>query len=142
MILAQILRLKGDGVVCVSQSVLLREAVMTLDRSSVGALVLRTSEGAVAGVFSERDLVKALARHGSDALLEQVSTFVSHDVPLARPEDTVLGAMQLMTVRRVRHLPVVTGDVLEGVVSLGDLVKWRIAEADAEVDAIRSYIQH
>jgi CBS domain-containing protein len=115
---------------------------MTLDRSSVGALVLRTSEGAVAGVFSERDLVKALARHGSDALLEQVSTFVSHDVPLARPEDTVLGAMQLMTVRRVRHLPVVTGDVLEGVVSLGDLVKWRIAEADAEVDAIRSYIQH
>ncbi len=142
MILAQILRIKGSGVVCSSPSIRLREAAKALAGNKVGALVVRGTDGGVDGLFSERDLVSAIAQCGGIALDAPVSSFVSGCFSAVRPDESVFRAMQMMTQRRVRHLPVINERELVGVVSIGDLVKWRIAEADADVDAMRAYIQH
>ncbi|MEZ5939049.1 MAG: CBS domain-containing protein [Hyphomonadaceae bacterium] len=141
MILEQILREKGGSVYSVSENATLKEAAELLDSRKVGAMVILGESGKVIGVFSERDLVRAVARTGPDALSQRVADFMTRKVVTADPQETVDAAMERMTDRRIRHLPVVSGQQLKGVVSIGDLVKWRIAEARAEVDAIRSYIQ-
>ena len=90
---------------------------------------------------TERDIVKHIAKSGASALGNTVGGAMTRQVVTARARDTVESAMSKMTDRRIRHLPVVESGRMLGVVSIGDLVKWRIAEADAEVNAIRSYIQ-
>ena len=141
MILGNILREKGGGVISVAETAPLAEAAKKLDEHRVGAMVILGEAGSVIGVFSERDLVRALAKHGAAALDIPVADCMTRKVVTARRDDTVDQAMNAMTDRRIRHLPVVEGGKLLGIVSIGDLVKCRIAEADAEVDAIRSYIQ-
>jgi CBS domain-containing protein len=141
MILEQILKEKGGQVFSVAESASLRECAELLDARKVGAMVILNEAGMVIGVISERDIVKAIARGGPSALKAPVADSMSRQVVTAKPTDTVEHAMDRMTDRRIRHLPVVAGQRLLGVVSIGDLVKWRIAEATAEVDAIRQYIQ-
>jgi CBS domain-containing protein len=141
MILEQILREKGGQVYSVAESATLKEAAELLDARKVGAMVILNEGGAVIGVISERDIVRAVARAGVAGLKQPVSDSMSRQVVTARPKETIETAMDRMTDRRIRHLPVVEGGRLLGVVSIGDLVKWRIAEATAEVAAIRSYIQ-
>jgi CBS domain-containing protein len=141
MILEQILREKGGQVYSVAESASLKEAAELLDARKVGAMVILNEGGAVIGVISERDIVRAVARAGAAGLKQPVSDSMSRQVVTARPKETIEAAMDRMTDRRIRHLPVVEGGRLLGVVSIGDLVKWRIAEATAEVAAIRSYIQ-
>jgi CBS domain-containing protein len=145
MILEQILREKGSEVYSVAESATLKEAAELLDTRRVGAMVILGESGgesgAIIGVFSERDLVRAIARMGAAALKSTVADSMSRHVVTAGPSDTIEETMGRMTDRRIRHLPVVDGGRLTGVVSIGDLVKWRIAEASAEVEAIRSYIQ-
>jgi CBS domain-containing protein len=141
MILEQILREKGGQVYSVAESATLKEAAELLDARKVGAMVILNEGGAVIGVISERDIVRAVARAGAAGLKQPVSDSMSRQVVTARPKETIEAAMDRMTDRRIRHLPVVEGGRLLGVVSIGDLVKWRIAEATAEVAAIRSYIQ-
>jgi CBS domain-containing protein len=141
MILEQILRDKGGQVYSVAESATLKEAAELLDARKVGAMVILNEAGGLIGVFSERDLVRAVARGGPAALKSSVADSMTRQVVTARPSETVETAMERMTDRRIRHLPVVEGGRLIGVVSIGDLVKWRIAEAAAEVAAIRSYIQ-
>lgn len=141
MILEQILREKGSQVFSIAESATLKEAAELLDARKVGAMVILNEAGMVNGVISERDIVRAVARGGPAALKSSVADSMSRQVVFARPTDTVEHAMDSMTDRRIRHLPVVAGQRLLGVVSIGDLVKWRIAEAAAEVAAIRSYIQ-
>lgn len=141
MILEQILREKGGEVYSVAESATLKEAADLLDARRVGAMVILGESGAIIGVFSERDLVRAVAKMGAAALKSTVADSMSRHVVTARPSDTIEETMGRMTDRRIRHLPVVDSGRLTGVVSIGDLVKWRIAEASAEVDAIRSYIQ-
>jgi CBS domain-containing protein len=141
MILEQILREKGSEVYSVAESATLKEAADLLDSRRVGAMVILGESGAIIGVFSERDLVRAIAKMGAAALKSTVADPMSRHVVTAKPCDTIEETMARMTDRRIRHLPVVDGARLTGVVSIGDLVKWRIAEASAEVEAIRSYIQ-
>ncbi|HEV7689481.1 MAG TPA: CBS domain-containing protein [Hyphomonadaceae bacterium] len=141
MILEQILREKGGTVYSVAESASLREAAELLDSRKVGAMVILNEGGALIGVISERDIVRAVARGGPAALKSLVSEAMTRQVVTAKPRETIEAAMDRMTDRRIRHLPVVDGGRLMGVVSIGDLVKWRIAEATAEVAAIRSYIQ-
>ena len=124
-----------------AESATLKEAAELLDTRRVGAMVILNEAGGVIGVLSERDIVRNIARIGANALKCTVGEVMTRQVVTARPRDTVEVAMDRMTDRRIRHLPVVEGGRLLGVVSIGDLVKWRIAEADAEVSAIRSYIQ-
>jgi len=141
MILEQILREKGGTVYSVAESASLKEAAELLDSRKVGAMVILNEGGALIGVISERDIVRAVARGGPAALKSLVSEAMTRQVVTAKPRETIEAAMDRMTDRRIRHLPVVEGGRLMGVVSIGDLVKWRIAEATAEVAAIRSYIQ-
>jgi CBS domain-containing protein len=141
MILEQILREKGGTVYSVAESASLKEAAELLDSRKVGAMVILNEGGALIGVISERDIVRAVARGGPAALKSLVSEAMTRQVVTAKPRETIEVAMDRMTDRRIRHLPVVEGGRLMGVVSIGDLVKWRIAEATAEVAAIRSYIQ-
>lgn len=141
MILANILRQKGGDVISVAETATLQEAAVKLDELKVGAMVILGEAGSVIGVFSERDLARAVARKGAEAMTVSVSECMTRKVVTAHPMDTVDQAMNAMTDRRIRHLPVVDDGKLLGVVSIGDLVKMRIAEAYAEVDAIRSYIQ-
>lgn len=141
MFLEQILREKGQLVYSVAESATLKEAAELLDSRKVGAMVVLNEAGGLIGVLSERDIVRSIAKMGAAALKSTVGEVMTRHVVTARPRDTLEGAMDRMTDRRIRHLPVVEGGRLHGVVSIGDLVKWRIAEADAEIDAIRSYIQ-
>jgi CBS domain-containing protein len=119
----------------------LKEAAELLDARKVGAMVILNEAGHLIGVISERDIVRAVARGGPAALKSSVAESMTRQVVTARLADTVESAMERMTDRRIRHLPVVESGRLVGLVSIGDLVKWRIAEATAEVAAIRSYIQ-
>ena len=141
MILEQILKQKGGNVYSVAESASLKEAAELLDARKVGAMVILGEAGSLIGVISERDIVRAVARGGPAALKHPVSESMTRQVVTAKPNETIEIAMDRMTDRRIRHLPVVEGGRMIGVVSIGDLVKWRLAEAAAEVAAIRSYIQ-
>jgi CBS domain-containing protein len=141
MILEQILREKGGQVYSVPESATLKEAADLLDSRKVGAMVILNEAGGVIGVISERDIVRNVARIGADALKCTVGEVMTRKVVTVRPRESLESAMDLMTDRRIRHLPVVESGRLLGVISIGDLVKWRIAEAHAEVEAVRSFIQ-
>jgi CBS domain-containing protein len=141
MILEQILKQKGGQVYAVAESATLKEAAELLDARKVGAMVILGEAGSLIGVISERDIVRAVARSGPAALKQLVSESMTRQVVTAKPNESIETAMDRMTDRRIRHLPVVESGRLIGVVSIGDLVKWRLAEAAAEVEAIRSYIQ-
>ncbi len=95
---------------------------------------------AVVGIFSERDLVYALAKHGAAALDQPISAVMTSPAVGASPDTSVLAALSLMTRRRIRHLPIIDGGRLTGFVSIGDLVKYRIDRIEADAEAMRSYI--
>jgi CBS domain-containing protein len=141
MFLEQILKEKGAQIYSVAESATLKECAELLETRRVGAMVILNEGGSLIGVVSERDIVRNIARSGAAALQCTVGEVMTRKVETARPRDTIESAMERMTDRRIRHLPVVEGGRMIGLVSIGDLVKWRIAEATAEVNAIRSYIQ-
>lgn len=141
MFLEQIVKEKGGQVYSVAESATLKECAELLEKRKVGAMVILNEAGSLIGVISERDIVRNIAKSGAAALSATVGQAMTRQVVTARPRDTVESAMSRMTDRRIRHLPVLEGGRMIGVVSIGDLVKWRLAEADAEVEAIRSYIQ-
>jgi CBS domain-containing protein len=141
MFLEQIVKEKGGQVYSVAESATLKECAELLEKRKVGAMVILNEAGSLIGVISERDIVRNIAKSGAAALACRVGEVMTRQVVTARPRDTVESAMARMTDRRIRHLPVLEGGRLVGVVSIGDLVKWRLADAVAEVEAIRSYIQ-
>ena len=140
MLIAQIVRDKGAVVHTLAASATLEDAARELNEKRVGALVVMDAEGAIIGVFSERDLVREVARRGAEALQDKVFNAMSHEVFTAHPEETIDDCLARMTDRRVRHLPVVEEVRLVGNVSIGDLVKHRIALAEAESAAMQAYI--
>lgn len=139
MLVAEILKGKGQAVFTLSPDTSLTEACAELDRKRVGALIVCQGDDVV-GVFSERDVVRAIAHDGAAALSRPVSHFMTTDVIFAEPGETVAVLMGRMTDRRVRHLPVLQGGQLAGVVSIGDIVKCQIAEATQEAESLRTYI--
>lgn len=140
MLIAQIIRDKGSVVHTLAASATLEDAARELDEKRVGALVVIDAEGAIIGVFSERDLVREIARRGARALQDDVASAMSRDVFTAHPDETIDDCLSRMTDRRVRHLPVLEEVRLIGIVSIGDLVKHRIALAEAESAAMQAYI--
>jgi CBS domain-containing protein len=140
MLIAHVIREKGAAVYTLAASATLEEAARELIEKRVGALVVIGPEGEIAGVFSERDLVREVARRGAGALTDQVGAAMSRDVVTAHPDETIDDCLGRMTDRRVRHLPVVEEVRLIGIVSIGDLVKHRIAAAEAESAAMQAYI--
>ena len=94
----------------------------------------------LAGIVSERDIIRALAEAGGAALNQPVSNYMTKDVLVAAPNETIDGMLSQMTDRRIRHLPVCDRGRLIGIVSIGDLVKYKISEVEAEADGLKAYI--
>jgi len=140
MNVAAILKEKGRGVFTAQPEVPLQEIARELAQNGVGCIVLVDKKGAICGIVSERDIVRALAQGGSRTLDAPVSKAMTKDVFICREADTIDELMAEMTVRRVRHIPVVEDGELVGIVSIGDVVKHRIAEAEMEAAAMRAYI--
>lgn len=139
MLVAEILKSKGDAVFSIAPDLTVAQACAELESKRVGALIV-CDQDRVVGVFSERDVVKAVAADGGDALNRPVSDYMSGDVVFADPGETVAILMGRMTDRRIRHLPVLRDSRLCGVISIGDVVKCQIAEATHEAESLRTYI--
>lgn len=140
MLIMHILRDKGEKVHTIQGDATLEEAARELNTRRVGAIVVLDAEGVLAGVLSERDIVREVARGGARALSGPVSEAMTRAVFTAEPEETVDVGLSRMTDRRVRHLPVVVRGRLVGIVSIGDLVKRKIEEAEAQAKALTDYI--
>jgi CBS domain-containing protein len=139
MTIASILLDKGHAVVTIDAAARLGDAVAVLAERGIGALLVLRG-GDVAGVLSERDIVRALARYGAAVLDSPVEAVMSAPVVTVGPTDSVECAMALMTERRFRHLPVVESGALVGIVSIGDLVKRQIEDVCREAAALKDYI--
>jgi CBS domain-containing protein len=140
MLVTQILKSKGDLVFTVSPDETVASAVNLLNSRRVGAMVVLDRDDKVAGIFSERDVVRVLAEQGASALERSVSDCMTRDVIFADPGETVDRLLGRMTDRRVRHLPVCKNGRLMGIVSIGDLVKVKIAEVEEEAQHLKEYI--
>ena len=140
MLIAQILNEKGAIVHAVSDSATLTEAARELDARGVGCVVVLDAAGGVAGILSERDIVRQVARHGAGALASCVTSAMTKRVITAATSDSVDDGLARMTDRRIRHLPVTHDGRLVGLVSIGDLVKRKIEEVQVEAEAMRAYI--
>jgi CBS domain-containing protein len=139
MLVSQVLAAKGDRVFTAAPGETLEAAASLLFSRGIGSLVVM-DEGEVAGIISERDIVRGLAQEGAEALRRPVSAFMSQDVVFALPSESVDDLLTRMTDRRIRHLPVCEDRALLGLVSIGDLVKTKIAESEAEAEHLRAYI--
>lgn len=139
MTVARIINEKGRDVVVVAPGATLAEIVATLAEKRIGA-VLVVEAGKIRGVLSERDIVRAVARDGGEALVKLASEVMTSRVITCTTEDTIHAVMQKMTAGRFRHLPVVEDGRLAGIISIGDVVKHRIEEVEREADQIREYI--
>ncbi|MBX7248861.1 MAG: CBS domain-containing protein [Caulobacteraceae bacterium] len=139
MLVAQILKDKGDQVFTCKPGDTVAEAARALHEQRVGALVVRDQDRVV-GILSERDVVAAVAADGAGALGQPVSSYMTRDVLFARPADAVDSLMERMTERRIRHLPVLNDTGLAGIVSIGDVVKCKIADTVIEAESLKAYI--
>ena len=140
MTVATILVGKGHEVISVTAQHKVGEAVAVLAERRIGAVPVMDGDKVV-GVFSERDVIHAIHAHGAAALERSVGEVMTAPAITVDPDLPAIGALSLMTRRRVRHLPVVEHGKMIGVVSIGDLVKYRIDRIEADAEAMRSYIQ-
>ena len=140
MLISQIIKDKGDLVFTVSPHETVAQAAALLHDRKVGAMVVVNQNDAVVGILSERDVVRVVAQQGPQGLAMSVSSCMTRDVIFALPSESVDALMERMTDRRVRHLPVLDGARLVGIVSIGDLVKRKIAETEAEAETLKAYI--
>jgi CBS domain-containing protein len=135
-----ILRNKGSWVATIRPDTTIAEAIETLKRERIGALVVSEDGNSVDGVLSERDIVIALDDYGSELLSCPVDEIMTRNVVTCDPADTVQELMAERTSRRFRHFPVVKDGRLCGIVSIGDLVKNRLDEIEFEANSLRSFI--
>ena len=140
MTVKSILDEKGRYVVTLGPDATLAEAVGVLAEKRIGALVVTDGDARILGILSERDIVRVIGEAGADALARKVSAVMTAKVTTCRETHTVNHVMEVMTRGRFRHLPVEKGGRLDGIVSIGDVVKRRIETAVREVDQIREYI--
>ena len=137
MLVADVLKNKGSTVFMLRTTDTVMAAAHRLSEHRVGALVVEDTRLHPCGIFSERDLVNAVARHGSAALEWSVKSFMSTPLITCKPSDRVDAALAVITLRKIRHLPVMDGDRLIGLVSIGDLVKQRLDEKELESNVLR-----
>jgi CBS domain-containing protein len=140
MLVSQILKNKGDLVFTASPRETVAAAAALLHSRRVGAMVIVDDADAIVGILSERDIVRVVAERGAAGLAEPISNCMTRDVVFAAPNEQVQALLERMTDRRVRHLPVAKDGRLIGIVSIGDLVKSKIAEAEAEAETLKAYI--
>ncbi|MBP2487601.1 CBS domain-containing protein [Rhizobium leguminosarum] len=135
-----ILDLKGRDVITAGPSTTVAEAAAILSKKKIGAIVVVGMENRISGMFTERDLVHAIAKHGKEGLDQSLAQVMTSKVYRCHEETTVNELMELMTSRRFRHVPVESNGKLAGIISIGDVVKSRIAEVEREAEEIKAYI--
>jgi CBS domain-containing protein len=141
MTVRAILDTKGHQVESIQPGAKLSAAVKVLGEKRIGAILVLNVAGHIEGILSERDIVRVLAERGAAALDEPVSAVMTKKVVICRAADTVAGIMEVMTIGKFRHLPVVEESKVVGIISIGDIVKWRVREYETEQEALREYIK-
>lgn len=139
MLVSDILKAKGSTVVTAPPSLPVTDALAILTEKRIGSILIMEA-GAIAGILSERDIVRALAKRGTDCLQGPVSGLMTAKVVTCAPEQSIAEVMQIMTEGRFRHVPVVSGSRLAGMISIGDVVKWRLEETEEEVRQMTAYV--
>jgi CBS domain-containing protein len=140
MFVSDILSQKGGLVFTVTPGTSVAQLSQQLSARRIGSVLVLDGEGSVAGIVSERDLVRALASHGAKAMELEARQVMTRDVVTCDPDDSIDQVMQTMTSGRFRHLPVVRHGELLGLVSIGDVVKARLEETKYETEALKAYI--
>jgi CBS domain-containing protein len=140
MLISEVLKTKGDVVFTAQPSETVGAVAAMLFARRVGAMVVVDADGNVVGLVAERDIVRVVAEEGGPGLVRPVSGCMTREVIFAEPSETVEAVLARMTDRRFRHLPVCLDGRLIGIVSIGDLVKSKIAETLAEAEGLRAYI--
>jgi CBS domain-containing protein len=131
----------GGDIVGIEPSADLKAAAQLLSAHRIGAVLIRGAAGRLAGILSERDIVRAISEHGAGALALPVSQVMTRNVTTCGEEDSVASIMEKMTTGKFRHMPVVSKGELVGLVSIGDVVKHRVGEIEQESEAMRDYIR-
>jgi CBS domain-containing protein len=140
MTVAAILDHKGHEIVSTRPDDTLSAISQLLTQHRIGAVLVRDAAGSVLGILSERDIVRAVAAHGAQALAMTASAVMTRDIVYGCPSDTVDKVLATMTDRRIRHLPVMHEGKLIGFVSIGDVVKRRIQDVQEEADQLRAFV--
>ncbi|MDR3472458.1 MAG: CBS domain-containing protein [Devosia sp.] len=140
MLVDMILRTKGTTVHTVLANARVADAVGLLNKHNIGAVVVVDADGEVAGIISERDIVRLLGRDPSGALKRPISECMTANVVTCGRDTSIDALMEQMTRFRIRHIPIVESDRLLGIVSIGDVVKRKIEETEQEASALREYI--
>jgi CBS domain-containing protein len=132
---------KGRKLYSVTPAATVAEAAAMLSEHRIGSVLVLAPDQSIAGVLSERDIVRGLAQRGADIMNEPVSSFMTSEVFVASPADNMMMVMSCMSDRRVRHLPVVDEGMPVGLISIGDVVKARISELEGQSETLRDYIE-
>ena len=140
MHVAAILKEKGRAVETAGLQTTVMDMAARLSARRIGAIVITAADGSIAGIISERDVIRVIGQHGASALDWPVSEAMTRAVQTCRESDTIDTLMSVMTARRFRHLPVLENGRLAGIVSIGDVVKHRVAEVEHEATMMRDYI--
>ncbi|WP_295806636.1 CBS domain-containing protein [uncultured Nitratireductor sp.] len=140
MTVKAILDAKGRNVVTIGPDKKLADAAQLLSERGIGAIVVTEADDRIAGILSERDIVRVIGRDGAGALEQTISKVMTSKVQRCHEQNTINEVMQIMTTGRFRHLPVEESGKIAGIISIGDVVKKRIEEVEREAEDIRSYI--
>ena len=140
MNVAAILKAKGNDVVTVKPNISITDVTRLLAEKRIGAVVVSSDGTRAQGILSERDIVSSLAVRGLATLDKEAHELMTARVTTCTPRDELSDLMATMTSKRIRHLPVVENGVLCGIISIGDVVKWRVEEIEREADALRAYV--
>lgn len=138
--ISSLLHHKTSALWTVSPDSTVYDAIGLMAEKNIGALPVLTAEGRIVGIFTERDYTRKVALQGKSSKETHVREIIAREIVTVTPEDSVEDCMRLMTERRVRHLPVVDGMKLVGIVSIGDLVNWIISTQDATIEQMERYI--
>ncbi len=140
MHVADILKTKGSNVVTSGADETVAATARLLNLKRIGAVIVCDATGKVIGMMSERDIIRGIAINGQRALDMRIGDLMTSDVVVCKPTDTVAEVMQVMTLGRFRHLPVIEDGELRGIISIGDVVKNRLEETDLEARSLRDYV--
>jgi CBS domain-containing protein len=135
-----VLERKGHHVVTVAPQQTVAAVARILTEKRIGAAPVIGGDGRLAGIISERDIIRGIAEHGDAVMAMPIERLMTREVRTCSPDDPIVEIMEVMTLQRIRHLPVLHKTALDGIISIGDVVKQRLDEAQFELEALRSYI--
>lgn len=138
---SSVLKHKGHDVVTVTPHQTVAWVVKVLTQNRIGAVPVINQEGQLIGIISERDIIRGMSEHADAVLALPADHLMTRDVKTCSPEDQLVDLMEVMTLQRIRHLPVIQNGALHGIVSIGDVVKQRLEEVQSEAEDLRRYIR-